>query len=182
MRPYEQDAELSCIILGTVRSPGVVKLTGHRRTLDWDVKKAKGQNGATSTLNGQPLGEFEAEFQLADDGADPNGPTDFDLWEDFQRVIWSTVNGPKPKALPIYHPDLARNLYTEVVLRDMGEMIHDGKGGAIVKVKFGEHRPPKPKPPAKAQGAPTPGSPSRPDPNAAAKQELSNLVEEAKKP
>lgn len=188
MRPDEIDDELSHITLGTMRSPGVVRLSGHGRKLNWDVKEAKGQTGASSSLNGRPLGEFDAEFTLADDGS-TDGPTDFDLWEDFARLCWSTVNGPTPVALPIYHPDLARNLYTEVVLRHMGEMIHDGKGGAIVKVKFGEHAPPKPKPPAQAKVKPAQtmattdeGRRSPPDPNAAAKQELASLLNEAKQP
>jgi hypothetical protein len=190
MRPYDQDLELSTIVLGTTRSPGVVTINGADRELSWDIKPAKGQTGASSTLGGQPLGEFECEFYLADDGADPEGETDFDQWEKFQRLIWSTVNGPKPVALPIYHPDLARNNYTEVVLRQMGNMTHDGRGGASVKVKFGEHRPPKPKPAAKATAKPYAADPAndvqgtgtRADPNEDAKEELAGLLDEANKP
>lgn len=190
MRPDDQADELSYMLVGSppTRSPGILRLTGHGRDLNWDIKAANGQTGAGSTLNGRPLGEFEAEFTLADDGS-ADGPTDFDQWEDFARLLWSTVNGPQPVALPVYHPDLARNLYTEIVLRHMGEMIYDRLGGAIVKVKLGEHSPPKPKPPAKAQAKPAQTYPttdegrrSPPDPNAAAKQELSNLLDEASRP
>ncbi len=190
MRPYENDEALSHILVGTTRSPGVCTLTGHDRALDWDIKAAKGQNGASSALNGIPLGEFEVSIYLVDDGADPGSPTDFDLWEDFQRLLWSTISGPKPVALPIYHPDLARNLYTEVVLRHMGGMVHDGRGGATVKFKLGEHRPAKPKPPAKAQAKPYnqtegdigTGRRSAPDPNESAKRELASLLDEARRP
>jgi hypothetical protein len=70
-------------------------------------------------------------------------------------------------------------------------MLHDGRGGATVLVKFIEYRPPKPKPTAKAQ--PKPGGTSagartgvttveRPDPNAAAKARLNELLAEARKP
>jgi hypothetical protein len=186
-RPFDLGDTLDYLVLGTMRSPGKVKLSGHDRNLDWDIKAAKGQTGASSTLNAQPLGEFEAEFELADDGADPAGPTDFDAWEDFQRLCESTVNGPTPVALPIYHPDLARNRYTEVVLRGMGGMVHDGRGGATVKVKFGEHRPPKAKPPKGAQpkpGAPgaAPGSAQKPDPSTEGRRQLDALPADARKP
>jgi hypothetical protein len=177
------------IILGTTPSPGKVTLSGHDREKNWDVKKAKGQTGASSTLNGDDLGEFEATFELSGDGYNEDGKDELEQWDDFQRLIESTTNGPKPIALPIYHPDLARNRYTEVVNRGVGGVLHDGKGGAMVKVKFGEHRPPKPKPVAKAVSKPAQtiattdeGKRSPPDPNAAAKQELAGLLEEARKP
>ena len=183
MRPYLYDEEYSVIYLGDVRSPGVVKLSGHDRDKAWDVKPAKGSTGASSALNGDPLGEFTAEFSLAADSVDDDGRDDFDRWEDFQRLIESTTNGPRPVALPVYHPDLSRNRFTEVVNRGVGGMIHDGRGGAIVIVKFGEHKPPKPKPVAKAQSKPDAQvREGRPDPNQEAKARLASLVEEARRP
>lgn len=186
MRPYDLGEELDYIILGTARSPGVVTLSGHDRSKQWDIKAAKGATGASSALNGDPIGQFDASFYLVDDGSDPDSPTDFDLWEDFQKLIESTTNGPKPVALPIYHPDLARNRFTEVVNGGITGMTHDNRGGATVKVKFLEYKPPKPKPPSKAQakpaGAAAPGTTQKPDPNAAAKAEVARLVAEAKKP
>lgn len=179
---FENPDLVDKIILGTTTSPGKVTLSGHNRDKDWNIAKAKGQAGASSTLNGDPLGEFEATFELADD-------EDFDAWDEFQRLIESTTNGPKPVALPIYHPDLARNRFTEVVNRGISGMTWTGNGGATVKVKFGEHRPPKPKPAAKAEAKPgqqtagsTTGPQQKPDPNAAAKQELARLREEAARP
>jgi hypothetical protein len=178
---------LDYIVLGTKASPGTVKLSRHDRTKAWDVKAAKGQTGASSSLNGDPVGDFDAEFYLADD-------EDFAQWEDFQRLVESTTNGPKPIALPIYHPDLARNHFTEVSNGGVGGVIHDGKGGRTVKVKFQEYKPPKPKPAAKAKAKPSsrvaaggggefgPPPPPKPDPNADAKRELAALLEEARKP
>lgn len=191
MWPYLTDDEHSVIVLGTMRSPGVVTLSGHDRPKDWDVQKAKGTTGASSNLNGDPIGQFQASFYLADDGADPGQPTDFDLWEDFQRVIESMTNGQTPAALPIYHPDLARNHITEVSNAGIMGMVHDGRGGATVVVKFIEYKPPKPKKSKKAsakpgskaaQGNNTPFGPPPPDPNAEAKAELASLLAEAKKP
>jgi hypothetical protein len=182
-RPSDNEDLYSAIVLGTRRSPGVVTLSGHNRDEAWDVKAAKGQTGATSALNGDPIGQFEAEFYLVDDG-EIDGPSQFDDWEDFQRLIESTTNGPKPVALPIYHPDLARQRYTEVVSGGVGGLVHDGRGGARVKVKFLEYRPPKPKPVEKAKPKPDSGTGTRikPDPNAAAKAQLAALLERARQP
>jgi hypothetical protein len=189
-RPSDNDDLYSAIVLGTMRSPGVVTLSGHDRTKAWDVKAAKGESGASSALNGDPVGSFEASFYLVDDGA-IDEPSDFDRWAEFQRLIESTTNGPKPVALPIYHPDLAAQRYTEVVSGGVGGMVHDGRGGATVRVKFLEYRPPKTKPIAKAQPKPGTSSnesgtgtriPQKPDPNAESKRQLAALLERARQP
>ena len=172
------------LILGTTRSPGRLRLRGHDRQRDWDVQKAKGQTGASSALNGEPIGEFEAIWDLVvGDGGDVDELPD---WESFQRVLESLTSGPEPTALPVYHPDLARNRYTEVSVAMIGGLVHDGKGGAQVVVKFIEYRPPKPKPAAGAtprgsgQGAGEAPGAQRPDPNAAAKRELDALLTKAR--
>lgn len=189
MRPYWFDEEYSAILLGSppMRSPGVVRLEGHDRKKDWDVKQAKGQTGASSAKNGDPIGQFKATFMLAADSVGDDGRDDFDRWEDFQRLLESIVDGPRAQALPIYHPDLARNHFTEVSVASIGGMIHDGVGGAIVIVDFIEYKPPKPKPVVKAAAKPgassaVPFAPPKPDPNAAAKAELAALLEEARRP
>jgi hypothetical protein len=192
MLPYQFDEQYSALVLGTMRSPGKVTLSGHDREKAWDVKAAKGQAGASTTLNGDPVGQFDAEFELMSDGTDEAGLSDFDRWEDFQRLLESCVNGPKPTALPVYHPDLARNHFTEVTVKKIGGMVHDGRGGAKVKVSFLEYKPAKPKPAAKAQAKPgaNPAAgaagggtkPQKPDPNAAAKRELEGLLAVARAP
>ncbi len=196
MRPYLYDEEYSVIYLGNTPSPGKVTLSGHDRFKKWDIKEAKGQAGASSTLNGDPVGQFEATFELAADELDEDGLDDFDRWEDFQRLIESTTSGPTPIALPVYHPDLARNHFTEVTNGGVGGMVHDGRGGATIKVKFLEYKPAKPKPAAKAVAKPgaTPAAagggagagggvaPQKPDPNAAKKRELADLLNKAKQP
>jgi hypothetical protein len=193
-RPHDLEFELSKFVLGTKLSPGVVKFTGHDRKNKWDIKDANEQAGASSSLQGQPIVPFTATIYLADDGATDDN--DFDLWDDFQRLIESTTNGPKPVALPIYHPDLARNGFTSVVMSSISGLQYDGRGGATVVVEFLEYRPPRPKPSAKAQPkqggstAPTPrivnGIPQRevppPDPNADAKKELASWVDQASAP
>lgn len=190
MIPYLHPDAYSTIVLGTVRSPGVVTLAGHDREQSWDIAEAKDQQGASTKLNGAPIGQFQASFYLAADGSDDEGTDDFARWDAFQRLIESTTAGPTPVALPIYHPDLARNGFTEVVSGGVGGMVHDGRGGATVQVKFLEYRPPKPKPVKRA--APKPGASTanagartgvvKPDPNKRAKDELAALLEEARTP
>jgi hypothetical protein len=191
MRPYWYDEEYSVIWLGTARSPGIVKLAGHDRKKNWEIKAAKGQTGASSKLQGDPIGQFTATFSLAADRLDDDGLDDFDRWEDFQRLIESTTNGPTPVALPIYHPDLARNHFTEVVNGGIGGYVHDGQGGATITITFIEYKPPKPKPASKAKAKPAGkaasnaagvNNPPKPDPNAAAKAELAALLAVARAP
>lgn len=186
--PAQIDDLLSVIVLGTTTSPGVVKVSGHDRNKEWDIQKAKGNTGSSDKLNGDSPGQFTCTFTLGgDDLDDPND--DFVRWDAFQKLIESLTNGPAPVALPIYHPDLARQKITEVSNGGVGGMVHDGKGGATVVVKFIEYKPEKPKPVAKAKAKPAQtyantneGGRSPPDPNAAAKRELSDLVSQAKKP
>lgn len=164
------------LLLADKWSPGTVKLSGHDREQDWDIQRAKGTTGASSKLNGLPVGGFQATFYLADEA-------ELLEWYAFQRLIETTTNGPEPFALPIFHPDLAINGYTDVSNGGIGGVLRDERGGYTVQVKFIEYRPPKPKPAAKA----TPkgkgkGQDDAPDPNAEAKRELAALVEEAKKP
>lgn len=175
---------LDKIVLGSHVSPGRVRLRGHDRARDWDIKAAAGQTGASSSLNGQPIGEFEAEFTLA---VDPHWEWDeIADWTEFQRVLDSMTSSPTPMALPIYHPDLARNHFSEVSVANVGGLVHDGKGGAVVVVKFIEYRPPRPVRATSASArsgsgsaAQAPGTQPRPDPNAAAKREVAELLAQA---
>ncbi len=86
MRPSDRDEDYSTLVLGTTRSPGVVTLSGHNRDKNWDVKAAKGQAKASSTLNGDPIGKFRASFYLVDDAIEDTGLTQFDKWEAFQAL------------------------------------------------------------------------------------------------
>lgn len=135
------DAWSKLVVAGMV-SPGVVRLAGHKRPIGWDDKAPKGTEGGTSTRTGAPLGAFTATFYLVDE-IDIAGRSDFDDWDDFQTLLESSTNGKDVIALEIYHPDLARNHYTAVVLGPdgIGDMVPDGKGGATITVAFKEHRP-----------------------------------------
>jgi hypothetical protein len=164
------------IWLAGMKSPGVVTLSGHDRTLGWDVKKAPGQKGATTTLTGDEPAEFTASFYLVRD--DSVGRDDFADWPAFDAMIRSSVDGKEPKALDVYNPDLATNGITSVVLKKFGGVKHDGKGGQTIDVVFLEYRPAKP-----AGGTPK-GSQTKkknPDPDQAALDELKKLTDEYQK-
>jgi hypothetical protein len=170
------------IMVGETRSPGIVRVTGHDRKIDWKKQPAQGTQGATSTLVGIPLGTFQTEFTLST-------IEEQEAWPAFQRLLESTYSGPTPKALPIYHPDLAENRFTDAVVENIGGLRDDGLGGKLVQVLWSEHRPPKPKPAQKPltdadlpllidKKHPVP----KPGPNQAARDELAGLFEQARAP
>ena len=178
--PHYDADDYKCIVLGGESSPGVVTLSGHNRYPNWEIQKSRSADGGTTIRGGDPPGQFEARFDLSD--LDPGPDGDLARWDRFQKLIESTTAGPRPFALPIYHPDLARNHYTEVSNGGVGGAIHSGKGKVTYIVKFIEYRPPKPK--RTATALPKPGAPGaeKPDPNAEAKRQYAALLEEAAAP
>jgi hypothetical protein len=183
-----------------MRSPGVVTLSGHDREHSWDIKEAKGQDGASTTRNGEKVCQFTATFSLSDDPL--SGTDDYATWDSFRTMLQGAMRAKAPTAMPVYHPDLAAQNITSVCVASVGGMQHDGKGGATVAVKLLEYRPPKKKAVGKpsAKGAKgTSGNPvgavaagldknmtdllkSLPTPNEAAKAELEALKKEAEAP
>lgn len=195
MRPSDIDEALSCIVLGTQKSPGVATLGGSPGGPKWDIKEAEGQTGASTTLKGRGLARISVSIYLVDDGSP--GESQFDAWESFARLLESTVSGTTPVALPAYHPDLAARGVTEVVLGDGGISlpVYDGRGGATYTFELLQYKPAKPKAAAKATPKPagqtknysntdegTRSPPPKPDPNAEAKRELAALQDEASRP
>lgn len=158
------------LIVNGSESPGAVKLSDFDFVQEWEEQKAKGSTGATSLNRGRKLARFTATFMLAD-------LEDVAAWDEFHKTLRESVEGPKPKALFIVHPDLVRQGAIDFVVTQIGGMVHDGKGGSTVACKFLEYRPAKPKAPAKADG-----SKPRNDPNAARKAELAALLAQAKQP
>ncbi len=176
--PLDNEELYNSIVLGGVTSPGRVTLSGHDRKAVWDVKKAAGISGATTTLKEIPPIEFTATFYLVRD--DAQGIDQLSEWPTFLRIIEATISGPKPKAVDIYHPDLASQTppITSVCKAGVAGVVHDGKGGQIVAVRFQEYRTPKP-----AGGTPS-GSKAKAqkaDPEAATLAEIARLTDEYKK-
>jgi len=173
--PIDNGELYDSIILGGEISPGRVTLSGHDRKATWDVKKGPGLSGATTTLKEIPPIEFTATFYLVRD--DAQGIDQLSEWPLFLKVIDSTISGPKPKAVDIYHPDLASQNppITSVCKAGIAGVVHDGKGGQTVAVKFQEYRAPK-----KAGGTPAGSKAKTVDPEAAALAEIAKLTEKYK--
>ncbi len=91
--PIDDEELFNAIVLGGVRSPGKVTLSGHDRKVGWDVKSAAGQNGSQVTLKEIPAIEFTATFYLVRDEA--QGIDDFAAWPAFRDLINSTVTPGK---------------------------------------------------------------------------------------
>ncbi len=170
--PFDDEDLYECIFLGGFRSPGQVKsITGHDREIDWDIKVGAGQTGATTTLKAEKPAEITVTLYLAD-------VEEFNLWPAFRDLVESTVKGTG-KALDIYHPDLASNDIKSVVMKSIGGVVHDGKGGQTIAIKLLEYKPPKPKA-VTPSGSKANAKPKGPDPNAAANAELAALTEQYK--
>lgn len=160
--PVVDPEDHDTILMEGKRSPGVVTLSGHEREIQLDVKQSDGTKGAATTYKGEKAAEFTATFRLV---YDPSlGVDDFADWEAFAPIFWSTVppiSGAKPVAKDIWHPDLGRNGINSCILRKMGGMSHDGRGGATIAVTLAEYYPPKPAPAGGASGSKS----KKPDPN-----------------
>jgi hypothetical protein len=155
------------IKLGGKTSPGKVTLSGHNRKVNWNVNAGYALVGATVTFKNVPPIEFTASFYLVKDFA--QGIDDYAAWDDFKKVIDSTLAGSKVHALAIYHPDLIENDIKTVCKAEIGGRVYDGRGGCTVAVKFQEYRAPK-----KLSGAVA--EKPQDDPNAALKAEVATLT------
>lgn len=173
--PVDNEDLYEAIVLGGLRSPGRVTLSGHDRVIGWDVKKGAGQSGATTTRTSEDPAKVTCTFYLVKD--DAQGIDDFALWPAFLAQAKSTIAGPTPKALDVYHPDLAENDIKSVVLEKIGGVVHDGKGGQTRTLVFLEYRPPKPKG-GTPKGSAAKKKTAAPDPNQAALDELARLTKQ----
>lgn len=175
MNPYDFPDAYDALIIAGVKTPGVVTLSGHQRTYNWDVKEGQGQSGASTTLKGDKPSEITASFYLLAKNPDDPDRDEFQEWAEIAGLLRSSVTGTKPKALEVYHPDLIANWIGAVVLSEMGGLVHDGKGGATVTVKLLEYRPPKP-----AGGSPKKAATKKPDPDQAKLDEIAKLTDQYK--
>jgi len=142
MSPSDGELLWGRLRVGTQLSPGQVRLSGPGIVIGWDVKNADAQSGGSTTRINEPIKEFEAEFELTDEEDELN-ISDFDRWDEFEKLLLTSSTKAKPTALPVYHPDLARVGITAVTLKSIGLMQLDGRGGAKIKVQFIEYRPAK---------------------------------------
>lgn len=174
--PIDHDRLYDVLVVAGQASPGTVKLSGHDRKTPWDKKKADGQKGAKLTRKGDEPVEFTATFYLTRDAL--TGEDDWAEWDEWVQILIDSRDSPTPKALDVYHPDLAAPAIdvSSVVVARIGGAVHDGTLGTTIAVDFIENRPPK-----EASGGPA-GSkakkadPKKPDPDAARLAELDRLT------
>jgi len=87
--PLDNGELYDCIYLAGHKSPGKVKLAGHDRKVEWDVKSGPQLSGASTTVKSIPPIEFTASFYLVRD--DAQGIDQFADWPAFIAVVNATV-------------------------------------------------------------------------------------------
>lgn len=145
------------VYLNAIKSPGVVTVKGHDRTFKWDVKSAPYQIGATTHYRGQDPASLTLTFYLVRD--DSLGIDQISDWDtNFEPVLWKSVQGKTPKAMILYHPDIASRAIGSVVVAKIGGKEWDGKGGCKIELGLLEYKPPR-----KAGGTPKGATKKDPD-------------------
>lgn len=165
VNPIDDEEIFNRLDLGGVFSPGVVTLSGHDDVVEWDVKAAEGQKGASLTRKGSKPRTFKASIFMATE-------EQFAQWPAFRDMVNSTTKGTTTVAVDIYHPDLAAAGITSVVKGTIAGPVY-ASGGVTRVVTFQEYAPPK-----AAGGSPGGSKAKGPDPNAAANAELAALTKQ----
>jgi hypothetical protein len=148
--PVDHHELYDVFVLAGQESPGVCKLGMPTRDYGWEKSEPAGSDGGEVSNKGKKLMEFEVELYLWKDPA--TNVDHFARWESWKQILLTPVAKSAPKALDCYHPQLDGLGITSVVAKAWNEPQPDGKGGGIVKIKFLEYAPAKPKP--KGSGKP----------------------------
>lgn len=189
MNPIAEPSLYERAALAGKLTPGIIGrggVTGWDREQDWDIKKAKGKQGATMTDQGSAPTSGAIEIQLWRTGESPDFVHDFDDWENDYRPMLETAR-VKGEALVVGHPIINGAGVTSVVVKKIGPLTDKGRGLWTVKVELLEFLKPK-----AAGGTPSAakpggwtggGSASKGEPSAQDEQdkEIEKLIEEAKK-
>lgn len=173
---FDNEVLFESIVVAGQASPGVVTVE-FERAIGWDVKKGKGQKGATITRTGEGPAEITCTFLLVRDDAE--GVDDVAEWPEFEALLRSSISGATPKPLDFYYPDTIEQDITSIVLKSIGSPKRDGKGGETRVVKLLEYRPPEDQggTAAGSRAKPAPKKPSAPDPDAERLAELARLTD-----
>ena len=134
--PSAAPAQWNHLYVAGKRAPGLVRISGPGLVIGWDIQNPQGMAGGVTVRKGEPVKEFDAEFDLGDE-PDAFGDTDFDRWDAFQKMLLASV----PPAIPSFGGFSTGSVPT---LGSIGQLETDGKGGGKIKVHFIEYRPPRP--------------------------------------
>lgn len=181
VNPIENPQAWDIVYIGQVPCPGYCKVGEFPRSYEWDVKKGKGTQGATTTFVGKPPTKGSITFYLWT-------AQHFKEWAVFRPLLKYDPTKKSVQAVDIYHPSLADIDVNSVVTEEIGNIIHEGEQMYSIKVDFLEYFP---APKKSAVGTPsgststqkgtTPGTP--PDPIADAQQkEIAALLKKASEP
>lgn len=180
MNPHEQPELYNHILIGGQKSPGVCKLSGFKRAVDWDRKQGGGQDGESTSRKGKVAANGTVTVYLADE---QGTLSEQDEWQAYAAFLQHAQDSGI--AYDVYHPDLATLKIHSCIVQDVALVEHDGKGGAFASFGLLEYRPPKKKPVSKPKSKTSgskPGEPKKADPNADAKKELEALLKQAQAP
>lgn len=181
VNPIENPQAWDVVEIGQVESPGMCKVSGFKRSNEWDIKKGKGTVGATATYVGKPPAKGTIVFYLWT-------VAHFHEWDEFRPLLKYDPTKKAVQAVDIWHPALADIDVNSVIVDDIGQIEHEGQQLYSITVSLTEYFP---APKKSAVGTPagststqkgtTPGTP--PDPIADAQQaEIAALLKKASEP
>lgn len=185
VNPYDNPELYDVFLLGGQISPGVCTFNFPTRLEGWDVQVPKGSSGGNTVRKDQPPVEFEVTLLLwRDEFVDH-----FAAWDAWKAILTKPIAKNAPKALDIYHPQLADLQIRSVVVKPHTEpQPLSGKmtGAATVKIGFLEYKPIKTAatvaPNGSTTGVALAGEGAKPDPNADLKAQIANLTAQLQKP
>lgn len=191
MNPFENPELYDKLEFGGLRTPGVATLSGFERTVKWDRKPGGGVDGESTTRVGKEAASGTVTVYLVDE---PGQLGEQDEWRAFAILLQKSMD--QGIAYDVFHPDLLTLDINSAVCTKVGQVVHDGKGGATATFALLEYRPQKKKPASKPKSK---GSPvaahvagqannanalleqalKQTSPNAAAEAELAALKKQA---
>jgi hypothetical protein len=170
---------------GWVLLPGQTTISDNPRVIGYDDKEADGQNGASTTRQGEKLKTFTSTHFLTDEPWPPGAAEvpedrdyvdDFYQWEGAELLLRQSYAGEKPVALTVYHPDLERQGVDAATVREISGLTDNKDGSGVISVKWKQHRE---KEPTRGTG----GGPKGDDPEQRTESDdtIDRLVEESER-
>lgn len=169
---------------GWVYLPGLTTISDNPRVIGYDDKEADGQNGASTTRQGEKLKTFTSTHLLVDTPWPPSAAVvqegrtyenDFSQWDGAELLLRLSYAGEKPLALTVYHPDLERQGIGAATVREISGLTDNKNGSGVITVKWKQH---KDKEPTRGSG----GGPKGDDPERRTEKddEIDRLIEKSK--
>jgi hypothetical protein len=171
---------------GWVYLPGLTTISDNPRVIGYDDKEADGQNGASTTRQGEKLKTYTSTHYLVDTPWPASAAVvqegrlyenDFSQWEGAELLLRLSYAGEKPLALQVYHPDLERQGISAATVREVSGLTDNRDGSGVITVKWKQHRDKQP------TGGGASGGPKQDDPEerTEADKEIDRLKAESEK-